>query len=78
MEDLVPGIYQHYKGGMYEVLHLGRHSETEEHLVIYRALYGERGVWVRPYEMFVERLDVDGRSVPRFMLKEEPSGSTGG
>ena len=56
-----PGLYRHYKGGLYEVLHLARHSETEEELVVYRSL-SEGGVWVRPAAMFVEQ--VNGK--PRF------------
>lgn len=71
-DDLPPlprialGHYRHYKGGEYEVLGLVRHSETLEPLVLYRALYGERGLWVRPYPMFVETVVVDGQRVPRF------------
>jgi hypothetical protein len=61
-----PGRYRHYKGPHYEVLHVARHSETEELLVVYRALYGERGVWVRPLAMFTGRVEVDGSMVPRF------------
>jgi hypothetical protein len=61
-----PGTYRHYKGGLYEVLGVARHSETEEELVVYRALYGEGGLWVRPRAMFEETVLVDGRSVPRF------------
>ncbi len=69
--DLKKGIYQHYKGKYYEVLHLARHSETEEWMVVYKALYGEEGMWVRPYEMFVERVEVDGVMVSRFEFVEE-------
>jgi hypothetical protein len=61
-----PGRYRHYKGPEYEVLQEARHSETEEVLVVYRALYGERGVWVRPKAMWLEMVTVDGREVPRF------------
>lgn len=61
-----PGIYQHYKGNQYEVIDLVRHSETEETLVLYRALYGERGLWVRPAKMFAEHVNVDGLCLPRF------------
>jgi hypothetical protein len=61
-----PGRYRHYKGPEYEVLHEARHSETEEALVVYRALYGERGVWVRPKAMWLQTVTVDGREVPRF------------
>ena len=63
---LQPGIYKHYKGNLYEVIAAARHSETEEWLVVYKALYGEKGTWVRPYEMFVEKVEVDGVMVERF------------
>lgn len=62
-----PGLYKHYKrGGDYTVVDTVYHSETEELLVLYRAEYGERKLWVRPLEMFVETVDVDGKRVPRF------------
>ncbi|MGK3206523.1 DUF1653 domain-containing protein [Amycolatopsis sp. MEPSY49] len=61
-----PGRYVHYKGGEYEVLGVARHSETEERLVVYRALYGERGLWVRPEAMFAETVRTDDGPVPRF------------
>jgi len=61
-----PGTYRHYKGNLYEVIDVARHSETEEQLVVYRALYGERGLWVRPLAMFEETVVVDGVEVPRF------------
>ena len=67
-----PGIYRHYKGNDYEVIETVRHSETEEELVLYRALYGERGLWVRPVEMFLQRVEVDGASLPRFAYLKEP------
>ena len=60
------GIYQHYKGNLYEVLTTAQYSETEEWMVVYKALYGEKGMWVRPYEMFVEKVEVDGVIVSRF------------
>lgn len=66
MHSVTPGIYKHYKGPEYEVLDVVRHSETEELLVLYRPLYGERKLWVRPYPMFVETVLVDGVEVPRF------------
>ena len=65
------GIYRHYKGNLYQVLHTAHHSETEEALVVYRCLYGEDGVWVRPLEMFTETVVVEGQSVPRFELIKE-------
>jgi len=64
MNTIVPGTYRHYKGPLYEVMDVARHSETEDWFVVYRALYGERGLWIRPLEMFTE--EVDG--VPRFAL----------
>ncbi|OOR93156.1 hypothetical protein B0181_00485 [Moraxella caviae] len=67
------GIYRHYKGNLYQVLHTARHSETEEWLVVYRALYGEYGVWVRPLAMFCETVQIDGADVPRFALVQELS-----
>lgn len=65
---VVPGRYRHYKGPEYEVLFEARHSETEEPHVVYRALYGERGLWIRPKAMFVETVTVDGEVRPRFAL----------
>ena len=66
-----PGLYQHYKGNQYEVIDTVRHSETEETLVLYRALYGERGLWVRPLEMFTESVNIDGLCMPRFEFMSE-------
>lgn len=60
------GVYRHYKGGEYEVLGVVRHSETLEPLVLYRALYGERGLWVRPQAMFLGPVLVHGHAQPRF------------
>jgi hypothetical protein len=65
-----PGRYRHYKGGLYEAIALARHSETEEELVVYRALYGEHGWWVRPRSMFFAQVLVDGALVPRFARLE--------
>nr|WP_252734778.1 DUF1653 domain-containing protein [Amphritea atlantica] len=66
---LSAGIYRHYKGANYEVLHLARHSETEEWLVVYKPCYGDHGVWVRPLTMFIEEVvGPDGDLVPRFQL----------
>jgi hypothetical protein len=65
-DDLTPGIYRHYKGSLYEVIDIARHSETEQQLVVYRALYGERGLWVRPLAMFTDTVVVDGVTVARF------------
>ena len=63
-----PGLYQHYKGPKYRVFNVARHSETEEEVVFYQALYGDYGFWVRPLSMFVETVEVDGEQVPRFAL----------
>lgn len=63
---LKPGRYRHFKGGEYELLFTATHSETMEPMVVYRALYGERGVWVRPAAMWEETVERDGRSMPRF------------
>lgn len=61
-----PGLYRHYKGGEYEVVGTVRHSETLEPMTLYRALYGQRGLWVRPAAMFLETVDIDGVVQPRF------------
>ena len=69
MNKTIPqGIYRHYKGNLYQVLHTAQHSETEEALVVYRCLYGEYGVWVRPLTMFAETITRDGKQIPRFEL----------
>jgi len=60
------GIYKHYKGNLYEVLDIGRDSETEEWVVIYRTLYGDGSTWVRPYNMFVESIELKGEVLKRF------------
>ena len=71
-----PGRYRHYKkGDEYEVLGVARHSETEEEFVVYRALYGEEGLWIRPMAMFLETVMVEGLPCPRFQrLADEPAG----
>jgi hypothetical protein len=61
-----PGRYRHYKGRDYQVLGIARHSETLEPLVVYQALYGERGLWVRPAAMFVGTVETGGGSIARF------------
>lgn len=63
---LKPGRYRHFKGGEYELLFTATHSETMEPMVVYRALYGERGVWVRPAAMWEETVEREGRVMPRF------------
>lgn len=77
-DDLPPltptpaGLYRHYKGALYEVLATVRHSETREAMTLYRALYGERGLWVRPAAMFNESVVIDGVQQPRFARCPEP------
>ncbi len=66
-----PGLYQHYKGNYYQVLGISRHSETLEVLVVYQALYGSYGLWVRPLTMFGELVEHKGKSVPRFKFLSE-------
>jgi hypothetical protein len=61
-----PGLYRHYKGMLYEVIDTVRHSETLEPMTLYRALYGQRGLWVRPAAMFTESVVIDGVRQPRF------------
>lgn len=62
----IGGRYRHFKGNEYLVLHIARHSETLEEYVVYQALYGERGIWIRPLEMFLGTKEVDGKQVLRF------------
>ncbi len=66
MQALQPGKYRHYKGNDYEVIGVATHSESQEKVVVYRTLYGNFNLWVRPLEMFNELVDVDGKLVPRF------------
>ena len=66
MEEIRLGKYRHFKGGEYEVIGLARHSETLEPMVVYRALYGERGLWVRPAQMWNETVERDGKTYRRF------------
>lgn len=66
MEEIKLGRYRHFKGKEYQVLHLATHSETREPMVVYRALYGERGIWVRPAAMWNETVERDGKSYRRF------------
>ena len=66
MESIKPGRYRHFKGKEYEVLGVARHSETEEKLVVYRALYGDFGLWVRPVSIWNETVERDGKTFRRF------------
>lgn len=69
--ELKPGIYRHFKGNLYELLHIAQHSETLEPMVVYRALYGDGGIWVRPASMWNETVTKDGYHGPRFQYMEE-------
>ncbi len=66
MTSIRPGRYRHYKGNFYEVIDMAYHSETEEEMVLYRQLYGEGSLWVRPIGMFLENVVIDGCELPRF------------
>jgi hypothetical protein len=68
--SITTGIYRHYKGQSYRVLGTARHSETMEELVVYQALYGDFGLWVRPATMFAQTVELDGEPIPRFALVE--------
>lgn len=67
-----PGLYRHYKGMLYEVVGTVRHSESLEPMTLYRALYGEKGLWVRPAAMFNEEVVIDGVKQPRFAPQAGP------
>ena len=69
--EIKPGKYRHFKGNYYEVLGIAHHSETMEEMVVYRALYGEQGLWVRPAAMWTETIDRDGYQGPRFQYVGE-------
>lgn len=66
VRDICPGRYRHFKGKEYEVIGIARHSETEEAMVVYRQLYGEHGIWVRPAAMWHEEIERDGKVFRRF------------
>ncbi len=68
---ITPGIYKHYKGNLYELIGIANHSETLERMVLYRALYGEGEMWVRPISMWDELVQLDGKTVHRFELVED-------
>lgn len=71
ISEIVPGIYRHFKGKQYRVVGIATHSETGQPMVVYRALYGEQGLWVRPASMWTEQIERDGYSGPRFSLVRE-------
>lgn len=69
--ELRPGLYRHFKGNTYRLLYVAKHSETLEPMVVYQALYGEQGIWVRPARMWTEHIDRDDYHGPRFYPIEE-------
>lgn len=71
--EIKPGRYRHFKGNEYVVLFNAVHSETLEHMVVYQAMYGEHGIWVRPSSMWNESVEHNGRNVKRFEYIEDPS-----
>ncbi|MCG8414583.1 MAG: DUF1653 domain-containing protein [Pseudomonadales bacterium] len=70
-EKIPLGRYRHYKNKEYQLIGIATHSETEEKLAVYRPLYGDRGLWVRPLAMFLESVEVDGTEIPRFQYVGE-------
>lgn len=70
-----PGIYKHYKGNLYRVIGISRHTETLEELVVYQALYGDYGLWARPRAMFEESIEWNGTTVPRFAYMHDCFGA---
>ena len=71
MKSLRPGIYRHFKGNEYLLIDVAKHSETEEPMVVYRALYGDCGLWVRPMSMWTEEVERNGYTGPRFKFVKE-------
>lgn len=71
MNELKTGLYRHYKGNDYRVIGVARHSETEELVVVYHPMIGDQGLWVRPLSMFIEQVDIDGVTLPRFKYISE-------
>lgn len=66
MDTDITGHYRHYKGNEYEVIGEGAHTETEEKFVVYKSLYEPYTIWVRPFDMFFEPVEIDGEKIPRF------------
>ena len=71
MNEIRPGLYRHFKGNEYRVLYTATHSETLEPMVVYQALYGQRGIWVRPAAMWNETVTREGKTLPRFTDRGE-------
>ena len=67
MQEIQPGLWKHFKGNLYRVMYVALHSETGEEMVVYQALYGQRGMWVRPASLWLEHVERDGYSGPRFV-----------
>jgi len=67
-KEIKPGKYRHYEGGLSVVEDIATHSENEEKMVVYRPLYADQSLWVRPLEMFIEEVEIDGRKKPRFVF----------
>ena len=74
--QIPPGRYRHFKGNEYEVLDIAQHSETEEPMVVYRALYGRHGLWVRPAEMWLETVERDGAAMWLSTWRRRTAGTT--
>ena len=74
-KEIKIGVWKHYKGNYYEVIDVARHSEDLENLVVYRSLYGEFDLWVRPLDMFLEDIEISGVKQPRFEFIENKSAS---
>jgi cyclomaltodextrinase len=75
-EAIQKGIYQHFKGNYYELVHVARHSETMEEFIVYKQLYGDGGLWVRPLQMFCEQVVVASKPIPRFRYVGEAMDAT--
>ena len=71
VKEIQPGRYRHFKGNEYEVISIARHSETTEPMVVYRALYGDHGTWVRPADMWNETIEREGKTFKRFEKMDE-------
>ena len=70
-KEIRPGIWRHFKGNRYQVIGVAKHSETLEPMVVYRALYGEGGLWVRPASMWLETVERDGKTYQRFVFEQD-------